>query len=166
MPTATVGYSTSTPTITITLVSLASSTALNSGRESDDVTSSAYGAMDYLVGGIVTTSSSGSTAGRQIEIWAYGTWNAGTTFSGGCTGVDAALTFASEKTQLKLLTVIGTDATATHNYEWGPCSIANAFGGVPPQMWGLWFGHNTGAALNATASNQNIQFTPIYFKSS
>lgn len=166
MAIATVNYSTATPvTVTITLASLASSTSLNSGRESAVILSTTYLAVDYLIGGSIMTSTTAPTANRSIEVWAYGSWN-GTTFSGGCTGADAALTFASEKTLLQLLQVINTDATASHSYEFGPCSIAQAFGGVPPIEWGVWVGQNTGQALNANSSNHSIQFTPVFFQSS
>ena len=40
---------------------------------------------------------------------------------------------------------------------WGPVSIARAFGTMPSK-WGLVVENNTGAALNATGTNNETQF--------
>lgn len=150
-------------TMTITLASLASSSTLVAGRESTAVDNKdTDDAVDALVGGKVTTGT-GPTTARQIEIWAYGSYD-DTDFSGSASGSDAALT-PTEKTLLKLLTVIPTDATSDKTYKWGPFSVAQAFGGILPVQWGIWITHNTAVNLNATGGNHEIEYFPIKFES-
>lgn len=161
MTTASIAYGTSTA-MTMTLASLASDTNLLAGRESTAVDNSSTLAVDYIVGGKVTTGTS-PTASRVIEVWAYASYD-GTTYSGGATGTDAALTFASEKTSLALLQVLPTDATSNHTYEWGPFSIADAFG-IMPKKFGIYIVHNTGVNLNSTAGNHEVKYTAVNYTS-
>jgi hypothetical protein len=162
MATATPSYG-SVGTLTMTLASLASDTNLLAGRESTAVDNTSDLAIDSIVGGFVSTGTT-PTASKQIEIWAYGSYD-GTTYSGGCTGSDANLTFASEKTSLRLLAILPTDNTSNHKYEWGPFSIAAAFGGTMPRKWGIYIVHNTAVALNATGSNHEVKYTPVKYVS-
>jgi hypothetical protein len=150
-------------TLAMTLASLASDTNLVAGRESTAVDNATDQFIDFLVGGKITTGTS-PTASRQIEVWAYGSYD-GVAFSAGATGQDANFSPAGEKTQLKLITVIPTDSTSNHAYEWGPFSIAQAFGGIVPSKWGLFVVHNTGVALNATAANHEVKATPVKYAS-
>lgn len=150
-------------TLTITLASLATDANLLAGRASTAIDNSSDAAVDSLVGGKVTTGTTPTTA-KQIEVWAYGSYD-GTTYSGGVTGTDANITFASEKTLLKLLTVIPTDATSDHTYEWGPFSLAQAFGGTMPKKWGIYVVHNTAVNLNSTGGNHEVKYTPVKYLS-
>jgi hypothetical protein len=160
--------STSTPnyaaasTLTATIASLSSDTNLVAGRASAAVDNTTADAIDALVGGKVTTGTS-PTADRQIEIWAYGSYD-GTSYSGGATGSDANLT-PQAKSLLKLLVVIPTTSTSNQLYTWGPVSIAQAFGGIVPPKWGIYIVHNTGVALNSTSGNHEIKYTPVKFES-
>jgi hypothetical protein len=150
-------------THTITLASLASDTNLVAGREGTAIDNNGTDdAIDSQVGGKVTTGTS-PTASRQIEIWLAGSYD-GTTFSGGATGSDANLT-PSEKTLLKLLTIIPTVNTSNKTYQWGPFSVAQAFGGTMPRKWSVYVVHNTGVALNATAGNHEVKHTPVKYES-
>lgn len=164
MPTATPAYGTPVP-LTITLASLATSSTLLVGRESTaidqkDVTD----AIDVLVGGKITTGTS-PTASRQIEVWAYGSYD-DAEFSGSAAGSDAALTVTAEsKTLLRLLTIIPTHGTSDTAYKFGPFSLAEAFGGFVPVQWGVFVVHNTGVNLNSTAGNHEIVAIPIKVES-
>lgn len=152
-------------TITLTQAALASDTNLVAGRASTAIDNAGTDdAIDAIVGGKVTTGT-GPTAARQIEVWAYGSWD-GTLYSGGVTGTDAAITFAAEKPMLRLVVVIPTDATSNHTYEWGPFSIANVFGGFMPRKWGIYIVHNTGVALHATAGNHEVKYSWLKYESS
>lgn len=150
-------------THTITLASLASDTNLLAGRagtaidqkDTDD-------AIDALVGGLVTTGTT-PTASRQIEVWAYGTFD-DTNFNEAITGSDANKTLVT-KTTLRLLTIIPTNNTSDKNYYWGPFSVAQAFGGVIPVQWGIFIVQNTGAALNATGGNHFVKHFPVKYES-
>jgi hypothetical protein len=149
-------------TDTITLASLASDANLVAGRAGSSVNHDSD-EVDSLVGGKVTTGTS-PTANRQIEVWAYGSYD-GTSFSGGATGSDANLT-PQEKSLLRLLTVIPTSATSDQAYTWGPFSMAQAFGGALPEKTGVYVVHNTGVALNATGANHEVKRTPVKYQSS
>lgn len=162
MTTATPVYGTKV-TMTMTLASLASDTNLVAGRESTAVDNKdTDDAIDALVGGIVTTGTS-PTASRQIEVWAYGSYD-DTNFSGSATGSDANLT-PGEKTLMRLLTVIPTVNTSDKAYKWGPFSIAKAFDGVVPVQWGIYIVHNTGVNLNSTAGNHEVEYYPVKYES-
>lgn len=163
MPTASPAYQTPA-TLTMTLASLASDTNLVAGRASTSINNGSAGAdaIDALVGGKVTTGTS-PTADRQIEVWAYGSYD-GTSYAGGATGSDANLT-PQAKSLMRLLTVIPTSSTSNQLYTWGPFSIAQAFGGAVPEKWGIYIVHNTGVALNATSGNHEVKYTPLKFES-
>jgi len=145
--------------MTMTLASLASDTNLVAGRQSTPVDQKdTDDAIDALVGGKVTTGTTPTTA-RQIEVWAFGSYD-DTEMSGGAGATDANFT-PDEKTLFKLLTVIPTVATSDKVYHWGPFSVAQAFGGMIPVQWGLYIVHNTGVALNATGSNHEAVYFPV-----
>ena len=160
MTTATILHDAAT-TDAITIASLASDTNLVAGREGAAV-SHEDGEIDSLVGGKVTTGTS-PTASRQIEVWAYGSYD-GTSYSGGASGSDANLT-PQEKTLLRLLTIIPTVNTSNQAYTWGPFSMAQAFGGSLPRKTGVFIVHNTGVNLNSTAGNHEVKRTPIKYSS-
>jgi hypothetical protein len=122
-------------------------------------------AIDALVGGSIMTGTS-PTVNKQIEVWAFGTFDGGTTFSAGAGATDANLTITSgEKTQLRLLTIIGpTTATSNQAYRWGPFSIQNAFGSMP-KKWGIFVVHNTAVNLNSTGGNHIVKHDVIKYTS-
>lgn len=151
-----------TTAMTITLTGLATAAALDVGRQSTVAANGTDDAIDALVGGKVTTGTT-PTASRQIEIWAFGSYD-DTEYSGGAGASDAALT-PDTKTLLKLLTIIPTVSTSDKAYRWGPFSVAQAFGGVMPENWGIWITHNTGVNLNATATNHEVVYTPVKYES-
>lgn len=160
--TASIAYGTSTA-LTITLTSLASSSTLVAGRESTAIDNTSTLAIDYIVGG-KTRAGAGTPIAAQMEYWAYGSYD-GTTYSGGATGSDAGLTFTNEKTALRLLYIQPSDTTASHTYEWGPYSISQAFGGVVPKKWGIFFVHSMSATLSATASDHEMKYTAVNYTS-
>lgn len=162
MTTATPVYG-SKVTHTITLASLATDAALLAGRagtaidqkDTDD-------AVDALVGGLVTTGTT-PTASRQIEVWAYASYD-DTSYTEDITGSDANKTLVTKST-LRLLTIIPTNNTSDKPYRWGPYSIAQAFGGIVPVQWGIFIVHNTGVNLNSTGGNQEVEHYPVKFES-
>lgn len=146
-------------THTIGLASLASDTNLIAGRQGTVIDNSGSPLMDALVGGKVTTGTSPTTA-RVIEIWSFGTYD-GTVYSAGAGASDINFSPTGEKAQMRLLTVIDTDGTSNHTYEWGPISVAAAYGGIMPAKWGIFAVHNTGVNLNSTAGNHEVKHTPV-----
>jgi hypothetical protein len=162
MTTASPVYGTPTA-MTITLASLASDATLVAGRASTALDQKdSLDAIDVLVGGKVTTGTS-PTATRQIEIWAYASYD-DTEFSGSATGSDANLT-PDAKENLRPLHIIPTVATSDKTYKWGPFSIAQAFGGTMPVQFGIYIVHNTGVNLNSTGSNHEVVYTAVKYES-
>jgi hypothetical protein len=161
MTTATPLYGTTTA-MTITLASLASDTNLVAGRQSTVAANGTDDAIDALVGGKVTTGTT-PTASKQIEVWLFGSYD-DTEYSAGAGASDANLT-PDTKTLLKLLTIIPTVNTSDKAYRWGPFSVAQAFGGVMPENWGVYIVHNTGVNLNATGGNHEVHYTPVKYES-
>jgi len=149
--------------ITITLASLAESTTFLVGRESTvwDNTSNKY--LDLLLGGLITTGTS-PTASKEIRIYAYASIE-DNVYPQDFTGTDAAVTIAAVEERdsgLILAHVIPTNGTNDVKYNFGPLSIASLYGGVLPKKGGIFVTHNTGANLNSTGSNHDINITPIY----
>jgi hypothetical protein len=160
MAVVTITYGTPTA-MTITLASLGSSAT--AGRESTAVDNTSTLAVDYIVGGKITTGTT-PTANNVIEVWAYGMYDA-TEYIGGATGSDAALTPAGNKNLLKLIQVIQVTATSNVAYAWGCTSVATLFGGVVPQKWGIWVLNTSAVALNSTGGNHEAYYTSVKYTS-
>lgn len=149
---------------TITLTSLASSSSKVAGRESTAISHTTADALDYLVGGKITTGTS-PTAGKTIDVWVYGSIDDTPTYPDVFDGTDSAETVTSENVRnsaLKLLASMVIDSTSDRTYWFGPTGIAQLFGGGLPKNHGLFVAHDTAVNLNATASNHAISYTPIY----
>jgi hypothetical protein len=147
-------YGTSNQAITITLNSLA-----NDGkRESAAVDNSTNLFLDALVQvKIATNASNDSTGDKSVYIYACGTADSGTTYSGNASGTDSS--FGTDPQQIQNCKLVGVvyAPTANKTYESDLMSIANAFGGKLPQKWGI-IGHNkTGYALNSSGNSAFYQ---------
>jgi len=138
-------------TVTWTMTAAASDTTLLNGRESTAVSNAANKYLDVLIGGSFTGPAASAAIGL-IEIYAYGSWDGGTTYSSDMTATDSDRTLvASSKLLLKPITAIPTTATNGDIYKWGPYSLADIFGRVPEE-WGLWGVHDAGASLQASTT--------------
>jgi hypothetical protein len=140
------GYGSSNQGITITISSLANDTK----RESVAVDNSVNCFFDALVQvKIATNTTADSTGDQSVYIYAYGTSDGGTTYSGNASGSDAA--FGTDPQQLSNCKLIGVVYTPTQNkiYESDLMSIASAFGGVLPQRWGIIVHNRTGQTLKS-----------------
>lgn len=154
MPT-TVVYTART-TVTITLTSLA-----NGGyRQSAEVNNSVNKYVDVTIAGKITTGTT-PTNNTTITLFAWG--GDGTIRSGGASGTDSGYTPAGEDAQLKVLAVIPVTNTSNQTYEFYIGGLAQFFGGVMPEKWGVVVLNDTVAALNATASNHEIAFQGIAY---
>jgi hypothetical protein len=139
-------YGTSNQSITITLNSLAN----DAKRESTAIDNSSNLFFDALVQvKVATNASSDSTGDKSVYIYAYGTADAGTTYSGNASGTDSS--FGTDPQQLANCKLIGViyAPTANKTYESDLMSIANAFGGKLPERWGVVAHNKTGYALNS-----------------
>lgn len=148
-------YGTSNQTITITLASLAN----NGARESTVIDNSSNLWMDALVGGKVKSGASGTAATGTVNVYAYGTDDGGTTYSDGATGSDAGITLTSPP-NMRLLGVVNVVANAT-TYKFGPFAVAQAFGGVLPEKWGIVIENKTSGTLDSTGGNHAVHYQGV-----
>lgn len=126
--------------ITITLAGLAN----NSLRQSTAIDNSTDLFHDDLVEIAIKTGSAGVAATGYVDVYAYGTSNNGANYSGGATGSDGAYTGP----KIHRIGRIAAGANATTYTD--VFSVAQAFGGVLPQKWGIIVENQTGAALDGT----------------
>jgi hypothetical protein len=99
----------------------------------------------------IKTNAAGTSTVGFVNIYAYGTSDGGTNFSDGATGTDGTITLTSPP-NMRLIGVLNTTANAV-TYKGGPFSVAQAFGGVLPALWGIVIENKSGAALDATEAN-------------
>lgn len=137
-------YGTSNQALTITMAGVVS----NAGRESTAVDNSSNKFVDALLVVKIRTGSSGTSSTGTVAIFAYGSVDGGSVYSGNATGSDAALT----PTNMVQIGSIAVAADAT-TYKSAVISIAAAFGGTLPERWGIAIQNLTGATLDATGSN-------------
>lgn len=141
--------------VTITLTSLAD----GAWRQSAAVDNGTNLFEDALIGGSIQVGTT-PTADGTIDIYIYGSYD-GTSYTGGASGSDAAYTADGEEFLFKQVKSIVVDGDSNIDYVWGPESVAALFGGVMPPDWGVVVENNTGAALHATGTNNEIQFTGV-----
>lgn len=133
--------------ITCTINSLA-----NTGqRQSTVVDNSTNLYLDALVSLTFETADAATAATGQVNVYAYGTADGGTTYSDGATGSDGAITLTVPP-NMRLIGVVNAVANAT-DYWGGPFSVAAAFGGILPDHWGIVVENLTGGTIaNETAA--------------
>lgn len=148
--------------LTITLASLATSSTLLVGQESDAVDNTTNLYLDYLLAGRIATGTT-PTAG-QIEVHVVAMLddvNWPDAFDGANSG--ETIVDANVKNMICRPAAVMTTGTASNQtYPFGPVSVANLFGGTLPKKWVAFVTHNTVAALNATAANHLLVVTPAY----
>ena len=143
-------YGASNQAITVTLNGLAD----NGVRASTAETNAANLFLDVLVQLKIDTANVGAPAGeKNVLIYAFGSADNGTTYSGGATGIDAA--YGGVAGQLidnaKPLGIVSVDAQ-NEVFESDCFSIASAFGGVVPEKWGIIVKNQIGQALGANSA--------------
>ena len=147
----------SAASLTITLTSLADAAY----RQSTVVDNTSNEYIDAQIGGSIQVGAS-PVANESIYIFVYGSYD-GTSYTAGCSGTDGAYTADGEEGLLKMLEEIVVDGTANQDYVWGPCSVAEKFGGVLPRKWGIVVKNDTGGALHATGTNNEVKYTGIKY---
>ena len=161
MTTASLSYG-GTQTMTLTSSGLASAAGLLIGRQSTVADNTSALNIDHLVGGTLITTAT-TTTNTMIQIWAFATFDGGTTFTAGAGASDAGFTpDTGAKNLMRLLTIIPNITTTAVTYAWGPFSVAQAYGGILPQKWGIYIVHNTGTAL---AAGGVTKYIPVNYTS-
>lgn len=138
-------YGSSNQPITITLASLADD-GLQESSANSNVSNLFLNALVQL-----KVKTGASTAGdKNILVYAYGTADGGTTYSGDASGNNGA--FGGNIANCVLMGIIDTPTAATA-YESNVMNVANAFGGVLPDHWGIIVKNQTGATLDGAENN-------------
>lgn len=146
-------------TVAGSLAAAPSDASLVSGYAVAQIDNNTAGALDYLISGKTTTGS--AVEARQIQVWLYSDVDA-SAYTGNATGGGAILTAGTaERTNMRFLTSIYVDNAANHTYEWGPYSVAEAYGGFVPGRFGIWQVHNAGDPLNATHANSRVVYRTV-----
>ena len=143
-------YGASDQAIAITLAALADDAL----RASLAVDNSVNLFLDAFVQLKINTGNVGAPAGdKNCIIYAFGTADGGTTFSGGATGADAAYGAVAGQliTNCAILGFVNVDAQ-NETFESDVFSIAAAFGGVLPDHWGIIVLNQIGQVLGASSA--------------
>lgn len=152
----------SVTSVTITTSALATDANLLAGRQSNAVNNTSDLAVDSLVGFAFAAPGSAPTANTQIEVWLFGSWNNGTTYSAGAGASDANLSLATTgvKQTMALAGIVQQTDTTARIYDFGPVSVAAVFGGpTMPDHWGAFIVHNLGVTMGTTT----MQYTPVQY---
>lgn len=140
-------YSTNN-SVSITLNSLASSTSI--GQSSVFISNVPSRFLDVLINPILIIPTTGTLAGdKAVYIYAYGSLD-GINFTAGVLGTDSAYTL-KDPTNLRLVGIVNCP-NLNSTYVGGPFSLAQAFGGIVPEKWGLVVLNNTGVVLETTGN--------------
>jgi hypothetical protein len=133
--------------ITCTLTSLAS----NGQRQSTAIDNTSNLFLDALVFLKIKSNAAGVSTTGFINVYAYGTSDGGTNYSDGASGTDGAITLTAPP-NMRLIGVINVVANAV-SYSGGPFSIAQAFGGILPDHWGIVVENKSGAAFDGSIAS-------------
>jgi hypothetical protein len=153
-------YGTSNQAITCSLAPGGVGLANNGARASTAVDNTTNLFQDALVSVQVKNGASGAVNTGTVNVYAYATTDGGTTYTDGATGTDASITLTVPP-NARLIGVINAVAAST-TYKGGPFSVAQAFGGVLPDHWGIIIENKTGGALDATEGNHLKTYQGVY----
>ncbi len=153
--------------ITISPASLASSATYVAGRESTQIDNTSNLYVDVLVQGLVTVGTT-PTINTSINVYVWGSHTSlATTALDVLDGTDSAetITSAGVLAGMMALAAVGiVDATTSdRGYYFKAFAVAQFFGGILPQFWGLFIAHNTGVNLNATGGNHVWNYTGVKY---
>lgn len=157
MSTVTINYAASAAVFGSTaLDSLASSSTLVAGYESNVIDNTSNKYVDALVSGRFKTNNTAPTAGAMIAIYIGSILEDTPTYPDVFDGTASTETVTStdiRNAALRLGAAVITDATANRVYDIAPFSVARLFGGIMPKKWFVFVTQNTGQNLNATSGN-------------
>ena len=146
--------------VTITLTSLAD----DAYRCSASIDNSTNLYLDCFVGGSTQV---GATGGGVLAIYAYGTNDGGTTWTANVPATDSTINWTTQNNingwvQLARIGYVSVNTGDDNNdLEWGPYSVARGFGGWMPEQWGIVIENKSSAALNATGTNNTVDYTGV-----
>lgn len=154
--------------LTCDLAGLVSSTVY-AGRASTAVDNTTFLDLDHLVSGSIKLGTT-PTVSKAVSVYAYAPTKIVSgvpTYPDSITGSDAGKAMTSANVALAALRFLWagtTDATTGRVLDMPPCSIAQAFGAMPP-FWGIFVTHDSVAALDATSGNHFFHYHRIQAQS-
>jgi hypothetical protein len=113
--------------------------------------------VDVFVGGLLEIGTTTPAAGNTLDVYVYGRYDQATAaaLTGGIdalfTGADEEETDGTDLILAHLPLIASLEAESNIGIHFGPTAIAQFFGGVVPESWGLVL-HNNGAATMAAGS--------------
>ncbi len=165
MSTVSINYAASA-TITIAPENVASSSDFTAGVESNVIDNSSNKYVDALVSGVWTAGTT-PTANTTVAIYAYSQQDDAPTYQDVFDGTSSAETVTSSGVLSGVVRLLGALQVSTNTsnraYYLAPTSVAQAFGGVLPQRWGLFISHNTAVNSNTTAGNHVWKYQGIKY---
>lgn len=148
--------------VTISLNSLAASSTLLAGRESDAIDNGASNKyLDYLVSGSFTADNTNNQAGF-IRVAAVGCLNDTPTWPDPFDGTDSAETVPDTGTYdavCRMLAEIAGDNTASQVWSFGPTALSPCFGGWIPDQFVFFVSHSIQTSTNAWESSGHSMST-------
>lgn len=160
MATVTINYAASSNLTVTNLHSIATSSTLVTGWESDVIDNTTNKYVDMLVSAKITVAAAGLSAGtiaiRIVAMLDDSTWPGGFdgTESTETTPLDDENGTASGS---RLLASATTDTTASQVYYFAPTSVAQLFGGIMPAKFVVFISHSTGANLAASGNQVTVK---------
>lgn len=152
--------------VTITLASLGSSSSFSTGRSSAVVDNSTNLYDDALLSGKIRCGTT-PVANTVIAVYVWGQMDDTPTYPDSVTGSDTSFSPSSTgvmSSYLKLIAPMSVDSTTSgRDYSFSGVSVAQMFGGILPQRWGVYVAQNTGVALDATGGNHTIKYQGVKF---
>lgn len=165
MATVTTNYAASA-TITIAPENVASSSTWTAGVESGVIDNSTNKYVDALVSGVWTAGTT-PTANTTVCVYVYAQQDDSPTYQDVFDGTSSAETVTSAGVLAGVVRLLGTlsvdSNTSNRAYYLAPTSVAQCFGGVLPQRWGLFIAHNTGVNSNSTAGNHVWKYQGVKY---
>lgn len=157
-----IAYGASTA-LTNAVEGLASSSTWVAGHESATVDNTSNLYLDYSIEGIITVGTN-PTTNTEIRIYVVASFD-GTTWPtpfDGTTGAETILSEGVRDGYAKLAAVMRVDSTTSDRVYPYSFTVASLFGGVCPAKFVMFTTHSSVAALNATGSNQTMNYRGVY----
>lgn len=165
MSTVKIAYRAST-TITIAPENVASSAAFVAGVESAVYDNTSNLDVDVLIAGRWTCGTT-PTVNTLCNVYVFAIRDDTPTYPDVMDGTSSAETVTSAGVGAGFLKLLGSlvidSTTSDRAYDFGPASVAAAFGGVLPSKFGLFISHNSGVNSNSTAGNHVWKATGVQY---
>lgn len=165
MATVNISYRASS-TITIAPENVATSATFVAGVESAVYDNTTNKDVDVLIAGTWTAGTT-PTINTQVLIYVFAVRDDTPTYPDVMDGTSSAETLTSVgvgQGYLKLGAILSVDSTTSNRvYDCAPFSVAQLFGGICPNKFGIFITHNTGVNSNSTSGNHVWKATGVTY---